>query len=112
MEDGRGRLIHGRPVRTELAKANREDLFAMFSSQKLTDFKIGTYSFRRVNGEPVTVEEGRAILEHYGAVDNAWYPTEDQILGWNLYGAILMQFKFFDDGRKAQQVSSIIFDFL
>ncbi len=66
---------------------------------------IGTYSFRRVDGEPVTADEGRAVLEHYGSVDNVWYPTDDQIYGWNLRGAILMQFKYFDDGRKAIQVS-------
>jgi hypothetical protein len=79
----------------------------VFWSQKLTGLKIGTYSFRRVNGDQVTVEEGRAILERYGEVDNVWYPSADQILGWNLHGAILLQFKFFDDGRKAQQVSPI-----
>jgi hypothetical protein len=36
LEDSKGRLIHGRPVRTERARANRKSS-AMFWTQKLTD---------------------------------------------------------------------------
>jgi len=36
LEDSKGRLIHGRPVRTERARANRK-FPAMFSTWKLTN---------------------------------------------------------------------------
>lgn len=62
------------------------------------------FSFRSITGNPVTIEECRAVLEQYGAIENIWYPTEDQNLVLRLHGAVLMQFAFFDDGRKAQQV--------
>jgi hypothetical protein len=65
------------------------------------------FSFRRITGNPVTVEECRAVLEQYGAIESIWFPSEDQTLVLRLHGAVLMQFAFFDDGRKAQQVSSL-----
>jgi hypothetical protein len=63
------------------------------------------FSFRRITGSPVTIEECRAVLEQYGAIESIWYPSEDQTLVLHLHGAVLMQFAFFDDGRRAQQVS-------
>ncbi len=63
------------------------------------------FSFRRLTGNPVTVDECRIALEQYGAIESIWYPSEDQMQLLRLHGAVLMQFAFFDDGRKAQQVS-------
>jgi hypothetical protein len=64
------------------------------------------FSFRRITGNSVTVEECRLALEQYGAIESIWYPSEDQMLVLRLQGAVLMQFAFFDDGRKAQQANS------
>lgn len=64
------------------------------------------FSFRHITGIPVTIEECRVVLEQYGAIESIWYPSEDQTLVLRLHGAVLMQFAFFDDGRKAQQVRS------
>jgi hypothetical protein len=64
------------------------------------------FSFRRITGNSVTVEECRLTLEQYGAIESIWYPSEDQMLVLRLQGAVLMQFAFFDDGRKAQQANS------
>ena len=62
------------------------------------------FSFRRITSNPVTIEECRVALEQYGAIESIGYPTEDQNLVLRLHSAVLMQFAFYDDGRKAQQV--------
>jgi hypothetical protein len=64
------------------------------------------FSFRRITGNPVTVEECRLALEKYGTIEGIWYPSEEQLLVARLHGAVVIQFAFYDDGRKAQQVIS------
>ncbi len=63
----------------------------------------------RKDGQSFTFEECVEILSQYGVVDRAWAPREDQKAVWNLREGFFAQFRLYDSGREAQQVSSDIF---
>jgi hypothetical protein len=75
--------------------------------QSLTD-PSGTFYIGRKDGSVLLIEEGEAALARYGlAVAHSWYPDEQTKLLHNLTRGFFLQLKFYDEGRQAQQVSTL-----
>jgi hypothetical protein len=62
----------------------------------------------RKDGATLSIEEGEAALARLSvAVAHSWYPDERTKLLYNLTGGFFVQLKYYDDGRPAQQVSTL-----
>lgn len=104
---GKGKLIHGRPCRTERAKVPRK-LYTALIKCRLSLTQAGTFYVCRRDGSILLIEEGEAALARHGvAVAHSWYPDEQTKLLHNLTGGFFVQLKFYDDGRQAQQVRTL-----
>ncbi|KAH6855250.1 hypothetical protein B0I37DRAFT_423457 [Chaetomium sp. MPI-CAGE-AT-0009] len=81
IEEGRGIMILGRPCRTEMVKANRT--FVIYSR----------------NGDEVTTDIAREILEPYGEISKCEPLTAQMSVAMNIPPAILVEFAKFDPKR-------------
>ncbi|KAI9740107.1 MAG: hypothetical protein M1818_004858 [Claussenomyces sp. TS43310] len=82
--EGRGHIIHGRPCRTERARANCN------------------YYVSRLYGKDLDLEEARKAMEPYGQLEKVWFPTESDMGVYPLAkGGVFVRFKFYENGREA-----------
>lgn len=102
--EGKGRLIHGRPCRTEPAKAHRKSSKYIVASTLIIE---GTFLLARVFGEPITVAEAREVLRSFGTIENAWMPSNTENSLYGLRGGAFVTFKYYETGRDAMSVSSL-----
>lgn len=81
LESGKGAIIHGRPCRTEMVKANR------------------TFIVQKKSGTPITVEEAQNTLLPYGSLSKCelLHPQLREPLGFP--PTVLVEFSMFDATR-------------
>lgn len=81
LESGKGAIIHGRPCRTEMVKANR------------------TFIVQKKSGNPITVEEAQNTLLPYGSLSKCelLHPQLREPLGFP--PTVLVEFSMFDATR-------------
>lgn len=107
---GKGRLIHGRPCRTEKAKARREFFFPLGTrSSSSNPACTGTFYISRRYSPRLTEDEARAFLEKFGEIERLWEPERHEIAQLDLdEEGFFVQFTFFESGREALAVSSLL----
>ncbi len=103
VHQGRGRLIDGRPCRTERAKVNRE-CHPRRSSIFANSCFPGSLFLSKISGGPITEDEARRVLEPYGAIEKLWYNTQTDKEMFRLPEGIWVMFAYFQDCRDAQAV--------
>lgn len=88
LEKGKGAMIHGRPCRTEMVKANR------------------TFVIQRKTGGPITIDEAEKVLLPYGSLSKCelLHPQLREPLGFP--PTVLVEFSMFDATRDLHTVRS------
>lgn len=88
LEKGKGAMIHGRPCRTEMVKANR------------------TFVIQRKTGGHITIDEAEKVLLPYGSLSKCelLHPQLRDPLGFP--PTVLVEFSMFDATRDLHTVSS------
>ncbi|TVY86282.1 Multicopy suppressor of sporulation protein, partial [Lachnellula willkommii] len=101
IREGRGRLINGRPCRTEKAKAHRE-LSSIFSPQvTITDILRGLFFVERKYGPIVTPEEVRKMMFRYGTITSCYTASNVERAALNLNEGVIIEFEMYDEGQDA-----------
>ena len=67
-------------------------------------FYTGSLYLSRVNGEPITNEEAREVLEKFGALEKVWHCSQTDKEMFRLPEGIWVMFAYFQDCRDAQGV--------
>lgn len=88
LEKGKGAMIHGRPCRTEMVKANR------------------TFVIQKKTGSPITIDEAEKVLLPFGSLTKCelLHPQLREPLGFP--PTVLVEFSMFDATRDLHTVSS------
>ena len=104
IREGKGRLINGRPCRTEKAKAHRK-LFCPTLEARITANCQGLFLLERRYGT-LTLAEARRVLTQYGCLEACYHATslEQNTLQLPADG-IVAQFELYENGQSAQAVS-------
>lgn len=103
MVAGKNQLIHGRPCRTEIAKAQRPYFKSYLYST--TDAALGALYVSRHNGKAVTDEDVRILLSNRGDLEKVFAPTDTEREIYQLPLGLWVRFAFFQDCRDAIAVS-------
>ncbi|TVY53183.1 Multicopy suppressor of sporulation protein msa1 [Lachnellula cervina] len=83
IREGRGRLINGRPCRTEKAKAHR------------------LFFVERKYGPIVTPEEVRKMMFRYGTITSCYTASNVERAALNLNEGVIIEFEMYDEGQDA-----------
>lgn len=102
----KGSVIFGRGCRIEWSNANREWQASRF---KMILFSLtilpGNYHLTRHDGAEVTEEIARTVLGEFGEIERIHFPSETEIVIYNLGRGPLVTFLNYQSGREALNVS-------
>jgi RNA recognition motif-containing protein len=106
IREGRGRLINGRPCRTEKAKAHRE-LSSIFNEPvPIAEASRGLFFVERKYGPVVTPEEVRKMMYHFGTITQCYTASGVERAALNLNEGVIVEFEMYDEGQAAFAVST------
>lgn len=104
IREGRGRLINGRPCRTEKAKAHREFNSISHQQATVTEFLRGIFFVERKYGPIITPEEVREMMSPYGTITSCYTVSSVERTALNLNEGVIVEFEMYDEGQTASSV--------
>jgi hypothetical protein len=105
IREGRGRLINGRACRCEKAKAHRQFSGFPYFRGRFPLTYPGLFIIERKYGPVITEDEARSVLDRFGEMEFVRTIDEVERDRFRLSDGVLVQFKLYDDGQTAFQVS-------